>query len=114
MPIQYRPWGFYRILDEGQNFLVKMLEVFPGERTSLQYHNYRNEFWYVVEGEADVQLDGEATILSVRDSLFIPIGTTHRITNNSKSPLKIIEIQTGPGPFQEDDIIRIQDDYSRA
>lgn len=112
--ITYRPWGFYKELDIDTNFKVKYLEIFPGESTSLQYHKYRNEFLYVVEGEVEIIMDDEPIIFGVRDHTYIPNKMPHRITNNTNSPAKVIEISTGPGPFSEEDIVRLEDNYNRV
>ena len=47
------------------------------------------------------------------ESVFVPRGAIHRIQNNFKKPVKIIEIQTGP-ILKETDIIRFQDVYGRV
>lgn len=109
----YRPWGAYTVLDEGATYKVKQLLIYPGKRISLQYHYHRSENWTVASGVAEVFINGETRILKTSESMFIPSATQHRLTNPSKvKVLKIIEVQTGEY-LGEEDIIRIEDDYSR-
>ena len=108
-----RPWGTYTILDEGPNYKVKQLLIYPGKRISLQYHYHRSENWTVASGVAEVMLDDKIQVLKTSESIFIPAAARHRLTNPSKvKVLKIIEVQTGEY-LGEEDIIRLDDDYSR-
>ncbi|HPO48880.1 MAG TPA: mannose-1-phosphate guanylyltransferase/mannose-6-phosphate isomerase [Spirochaetota bacterium] len=109
----YRPWGSYTILDAGKNYQVKQLMINPKQKISLQYHKHRSETWTVVEGVAEVQLGEEIRTLHPSESIFIPANINHRITNPlSIESLKVIEVQTGRY-LEEDDIIRLEDDYKR-
>lgn len=108
-----RPWGTYYVLQDEPTYKLKRIEVNPGHRLSYQYHHHRQEFWTVVEGEATVVLEGEEHHLSYGQSIFIPQGSKHRIINNSEKLLVFVEVQTGTY-FGEDDIIRLEDDYSRT
>lgn len=109
----YRPWGAYTILDEGPNYKVKQLLVYPGKRISLQYHYHRSENWTVASGVAEVLLGDNIQVLKTSESVFIPAAVRHRLANPSKvKVLKIIEVQTGEY-LGEEDIIRLDDDYSR-
>ena len=112
MEIGERPWGRYFVLQDEPNFKVKRIVVNDGQRLSYQYHYHRQEFWTVVDGTAVVILDGEEHIVRYGESIFIPQGAKHRIENRSDAPLVFIEVQTGTY-FGEDDIVRIEDDYSR-
>ncbi len=107
-----RPWGKYYVLADEPNYKLKRIEVLPGTRLSYQYHHHRQEFWTIVEGEANVVLDGDDHPLSYGESIFIPQGSKHRIENNSDKLLVFVEVQTGTY-FGEDDIVRLQDDYQR-
>lgn len=108
-----RPWGTYTILDEGPNYKVKQLLIYPGKRISLQYHYHRSENWTVASGVAEVLLDDKIQVLKTSESIFIPAAVRHRLANPSKvKVLKIIEVQTGEY-LGEEDIIRLDDDYSR-
>ena len=108
-----RPWGWYDVIDEGNRFKVKNIEVKPGKSLSLQVHHHRAEHWVVVEGTAMVQLNDAKQLLGENQSTFIPLGCKHRLSNPGKIPLKIIEVQSGPY-LEEDDIERFDDDYGRT
>jgi mannose-1-phosphate guanylyltransferase/mannose-6-phosphate isomerase len=107
-----RPWGSFEILEEGQFFKVKKIEVNPMSQLSLQSHKKRAEHWIVVEGNAEVISGNKKIVLKQNESTFIPRNTQHRLTNKSSKPLKIIEVQTG-SYLGEDDIIRFKDKYGR-
>ena len=111
--IEGRPWGTYEILDEGVGFQVKRLTVRAGESLSLQVHKYRAEHWVVVKGEAFVTRGENTLTLEENESTFISQGEKHRLENKTDSNLEIIEVQSG-SYFGEDDIVRIEDKYSRA
>jgi mannose-1-phosphate guanylyltransferase/mannose-6-phosphate isomerase len=108
----WRPWGWFETLVDGPRFHVKQLQVDPGHRLSLQMHYHRSEHWVVVEGAATVTRGDETFLLHESESAFIPAGTKHRLANEGKLPLKIVEIQVG-AYFGEDDIIRLTDDFGR-
>ena len=112
LEIGERPWGKYYVLQDEENFKVKRIDVNPGQRLSYQYHFKRQEFWTVVQGEAVVTLEGEEHILKYGESIFIPLGAKHRMENRGTEMMSIIEVQTGTY-FGEDDILRLEDDYSR-
>ena len=109
----YRPWGGYSSILEGDRFQVKRLFVKPGKRLSLQRHHHRAEHWVVVRGTAEVTRDDEVTMLSENESIYLPLGCTHRLANPGKIVLELIEVQTG-SYLGEDDIIRIEDEFGRA
>ena len=109
-----RPWGSFAILDEGENYKVKRLEVLPGKRLSYQRHSRRAEHWYVVRGTAKVTLNDAEILVPTGEALDIPLGAAHRIENSAADEkLVIIETQTGDY-FGEDDIERLDDDFGRA
>ena len=109
----YRPWGGYSSVLNGDRFQVKRLFVKPGKKLSLQKHHHRAEHWIVVRGTADVTIDGTITTLSENQSIYLPLGCTHRLANPGKIELELIEVQTG-SYLGEDDIIRIEDEFGRA
>ena len=109
----YRPWGGYSSILGGDRFQVKRLFVKPGKRLSLQKHHHRAEHWVVVRGTAEVTRDGEVIMLSENQSIYLPLGCTHRLANPGKILLELIEVQTG-SYLGEDDIIRIEDEFGRA
>jgi mannose-1-phosphate guanylyltransferase/mannose-6-phosphate isomerase len=109
----YRPWGYYESIDAGERFQVKRIMVKPGEALSLQMHHHRAEHWVVVSGTARVTRGEEVKLLSENESTYIPIGTKHRLENPGKTPLFLIEVQSG-GYLGEDDIVRFDDRYQRS
>lgn len=108
-----RPWGTWTVLREGKDYKVKLIEVRPGHRLSLQSHRHRSEHWVVVSGKARVLLDGQVLELSPLESAVIGVGAVHRLENPGSHPLVIVEVQTGE-ILSEEDIIRLEDDYQRA
>ena len=107
-----RPWGYYQSVDEGAQHQVKRIVVKPGGRLSLQKHYHRAEHWIVVRGIAEVTLDDKVSAVHEKESVYVPIGSTHRLANPGKIDLELIEVQTG-SYLGEDDIIRIEDIYNR-
>jgi mannose-6-phosphate isomerase-like protein (cupin superfamily) len=107
-----RPWGSFTVLDEGEGYKVKRIEVLPGKRLSYQKHAQRAEHWMVVRGTAKVTLDGEEIILKTGEVVDIPVGAAHRIENPGDVRMIFIEIQRG-SYLGEDDIVRLQDDFGR-
>jgi mannose-1-phosphate guanylyltransferase/mannose-6-phosphate isomerase len=108
-----KPWGAYQVLDEGEGYQVKWLDISPGKRLSYQSHSRRSEHWTVVAGTATVTLDDQVREIPAGGDIFIPLGGRHRIENRTRALVRIIEVQTG-GYLGEDDIIRFEDDYGRA
>jgi mannose-1-phosphate guanylyltransferase/mannose-6-phosphate isomerase len=109
----HRPWGSYQSVDNGERHQVKRIIVKPGNRLSLQKHHHRSEHWIVVRGAARVTVDETVKTVHENESIYIPIGATHRLENPGKILLELIEVQTG-SYLGEDDIIRIEDDYRRT
>ncbi|WP_036291310.1 mannose-1-phosphate guanylyltransferase/mannose-6-phosphate isomerase [Methylosinus sp. PW1] len=109
----FRPWGFYQSVDSGDRHQVKRIVVKPGARLSLQKHFHRAEHWIVVKGTAEVGRDEETLLVHENESVYLPIGCIHRLSNPGKIDLEIIEVQTG-SYLGEDDIVRLADLYSRA
>ena len=112
-PAVHRPWGYYQSVHSGDRFQVKRITVNPGAKLSLQMHYHRAEHWVVVNGTALVTRDDETVLLRENESIFVPLGCTHRLENPGKMPLNLIEVQSGPY-LGEDDIVRIEDVYNRV
>jgi mannose-1-phosphate guanylyltransferase/mannose-6-phosphate isomerase len=108
----HRPWGYYDSVDMGERFQVKRIVVRPGGTLSLQKHMHRAEHWVVVRGTAEVTIGEEVRLVHENQSVYIPMGTVHRLANQGKIPLEIVEVQTG-SYLGEDDIIRLEDVYKR-
>jgi mannose-1-phosphate guanylyltransferase/mannose-6-phosphate isomerase len=109
----YRPWGYYQSIDHGSRYQVKRIVVRPGGRLSLQKHYHRAEHWIVVRGAAEVTLNGTLQLVHENESIYLPIGSDHRLANPGKIDLELIEVQTG-SYLGEDDIVRIEDVYNRS
>jgi mannose-1-phosphate guanylyltransferase/mannose-6-phosphate isomerase len=109
----YRPWGYFENLDSGPGFLVKRIMVKPGAALSLQKHRHRAEHWVVVSGTARVTRGTEVSLIERNQSVYIPLGATHRLENPSPDEsLHLIEVQSGD-TISEDDIVRFEDRYHR-
>ena len=108
-----RPWGTYTVLTEGKGFKVKLVEVLPHKRLSLQRHKLRSEHWVVVEGIAKITNGKKVHLLKSNESAYIPKEGMHRLENPGLFNLKIIEVQCGHY-LEEDDIERLDDDYGRT
>jgi mannose-1-phosphate guanylyltransferase/mannose-6-phosphate isomerase len=109
----YRPWGSYEGIDLGERFQVKRITVNPGGKLSLQMHHHRAEHWVVVSGTAMVTCGDVEKLLVENESVYIPIGSKHRLENPGKMPLHLIEVQSG-AYLGEDDIVRFEDIYKRS
>ena len=106
-----RPWGWFKVLQRGEEYCVKELYVEPDKRISLQFHRHRTEDWVIVKGNGLIQHGTLETECKVGDTFFIPIEQRHRITGGEKG-ITIIEVQRGK--CVEDDIVRLEDDYNRV
>jgi mannose-1-phosphate guanylyltransferase/mannose-6-phosphate isomerase len=109
----YRPWGHYQDIDIAPRYRVKRIVVKPGSKLSLQKHFHRSEHWIVVTGTAEVTLGVDVRIVHENESVYIPIGSIHRLANPGKIPLELVEVQAG-SYLGEDDIVRINDVYGRG
>lgn len=107
-----RPWGAFTVLEIGNGFKIKLVEVNPGSSLSLQYHNKRSEHWVVVEGKAEIVNGKNKSIFEANQSTYIPVKCVHRLSNPGKSILRIVEVQAGIY-LEEDDIIRLKDNFGR-
>ena len=110
--VYYRPWGRYVNLFEGKNFLVKELTVNSKSSISLQKHFHRSEHWMISQGKPKITINNNKFFKKKNETVFIPTGAIHRIENNFKKPVKIIEVQIG-AILRESDIVRYQDIYGR-
>ncbi|HVF10589.1 MAG TPA: mannose-1-phosphate guanylyltransferase/mannose-6-phosphate isomerase, partial [Abditibacteriaceae bacterium] len=109
----YRPWGSYEGVDRGERFQVKRLVVNPGAVLSLQVHHHRSEHWVVVSGTAEITIDDTVQLVTENESVYVPLGASHRIYNPGRIPLHLIEVQSG-SYLGEDDIVRLEDVYGRS
>ena len=109
----HRPWGSYVNLFNGKEFLIKELFVKPKGILSLQKHHHRAEHWVVTQGRPKITLNKKYFTMKPDETVFIPLGSIHRIENPYKKPVKIIEAQVG-SILKETDIVRYQDVYGRV
>jgi mannose-6-phosphate isomerase len=112
--VEERPWGSFEVLADGAaHSKVKYLTVRPGRRLSYQSHEHRAEHWVVVQGTAEVTVDGVTRTVATGESVDVPRGAKHRCANPGDVDLVFVEVQQGDY-FGEDDIVRYEDDFGRA
>ena len=114
-----RPWGKYREVLREAHYVVKLLVIEAGKRTSLQAHSYRRENLVVTKGLLHLEIQQGGYILYPGNHFVIPPGWTHRLradTNNGEC--QIVEVWTPSSSdfpiLDELDIIRHEDDFGRA
>jgi mannose-1-phosphate guanylyltransferase/mannose-6-phosphate isomerase len=110
---EYRPWGSATLLEAGRFYKIRRVTVLPGKKLSYHMHYHRSEHWIVVNGTATVVMDGKETLISSNESVFVKNGCRHRLQNNGKMLLQVIEVQSGLY-LEEDDIVRFEDDFGRS
>ena len=110
--LEERPWGCYEVLFDTVYCKVKEIIVQPGQRLSYQSHKHREENWTVTQGILTVVLNDKEHTVYPGESISIPLGAKHRAWNKTAKAVHFIEVQTGDY-FEEDDIIRYEDDYER-
>ena len=108
----HRPWGTYTVLEDTPGYKIKRIEVKPGKKLSLQKHFHRNEHWIVVSGTATVTVENKTYLVRPNESTYIKMGEIHRLENEGKIPVVLIEAQVGQYTG-EDDIVRIEDDFEK-
>jgi len=106
-----RPWGKFRSFPHHEASSIKVITVAPGGVLSLQYHNKRSEFWVALDEGLEITVGDKIWKPSINEEIFIPVKTAHRVQNTGKNPARILEIWLGPS--EENDIIRLQDNYGR-
>ena len=109
----YRPWGHYKNIFRGKNFLLKELTVNKLSSISLQKHYHRSEHWTITSGKPKITLDKKIFFKKINESIFIPKGSIHRIENIYNESVKIVEAQLGH-ILKETDIVRYKDVYGRV
>ncbi|MGC5585107.1 phosphomannose isomerase type II C-terminal cupin domain [Ornithinimicrobium sp. W1665] len=106
-----RPWGQFRQFVGNETVTVKIITVEPGHRLSLQRHRRRSELWHVVDGPVEVWVDGDRWTAETGQDVWVPRGSTHRLGNPGRMPARVLEVAFGD--FDEADIERLEDDYTR-
>ncbi|MGO9343339.1 MAG: phosphomannose isomerase type II C-terminal cupin domain [Acidimicrobiales bacterium] len=107
-----RPWGEFCVLSEEPDHKVKRLTVSAGCRLSYQTHAHRSEHWFIVSGVGTATIDGVDLDIAPGSCVDVPVGAAHRVTSTGPADLVLIEVQHGES-FEEDDIVRLDDDYGR-
>lgn len=110
--VDQRPWGDFQQLVCNETVTVKIITVRPGHRLSLQRHRHRGEMWQVVDGPMDITVDDRQWSAKTGETIWVPRGATHRMGNTGTQPARLLEVAFGH--FDEDDIERLEDDYSRG
>lgn len=110
--VETRPWGQFQQFVANERVTVKVITVQPGHRLSLQRHAHRGEFWHVLDGPVDIEVDGDAFTAAAGDQVWVPVSSTHRMGNSGPAPVRVLEIAFGD--FDEADIERLADDYPRG
>lgn len=110
--VESRPWGRFELLVLNSPVTVKVITVLPGQRLSLQRHSHRDEWWQIIDSSLHVELDGVASHPRPGERVWIPRGTAHRVGNQGAVPGRFLEIALGA--FDEQDIVRLEDDYARV
>jgi cytidyltransferase-like protein len=110
-PSETRHWGKFVTYYENQHTKVKRLILSPGKSISMQYHDYRSEFWFIENGSGKVftMVNGaevELCLLNKDDRHHVNKGQWHRLQNVGLSDLHVIEIQYGDR-CDESDIVRL-------
>ncbi len=111
MFVSERPWGDFEQFVVNEPVTVKIITVNPGQRLSLQTHEQRAEFWQAIDNPLEVTVGEETRTVTKGEKVWVPQGAVHRMANAGDQPARILEI--GFGHFDEEDIVRLEDDYSR-
>lgn len=116
-PLEYqetRPWGSFRRLVHDETCTVKLITVNPGERLSLQSHRHRSEQWLFLDPGGVVEIDGVTSCPEVGETCFIACGAKHRLAATAEAPAPVRVVEMAFGAFDEDDIVRYDDQYGRT
>ena len=106
-----RPWGRFLTVHTAPGLWVKTITINPWSQLSLQIHEHRDEFWHSPEGRIHAEIGNDHIILQDNEVYHVPAGVRHRLINPSHYELSLVEVATG-NP-EENDIIRLEDDYGR-
>ena len=108
--VESRPWGNFLNLAFNENVTVKLIWVDKGKKNSLQTHEKRDEYWRVMKGKVNAYIEDSIHTLNEGDIARIKDHQKHRFEGLDKENL-ILEISRGE--FDEEDIVRLEDDYGR-
>lgn len=105
-----KPWGNFERFTCNAPSTVKILEIEPNNRLSLQSHQHRDELWVMLDEGATVEIGDLKSALNRGEKIFVPRGVKHRIYS-ANNKVRVLEISFGI--FNENDIIRYEDDFGR-
>jgi mannose-6-phosphate isomerase len=106
-----RPWGTFKQYANNEDCTVSLMSVLPGQRLSLQSHTGRAELWIVIDDGAVVQVGDSIAEYKAGDEVWIPANERHRLSCKGDKPVRVLEVAFGN--WQQDDIKRYEDDYTR-
>lgn len=106
-----RPWGHFDQFTKNENTTIKVHFFKRNSAWSLQYHNHRAEFWRILSGHPIVTVGKKKTKAKPGDEFMVPRLSKHRIESRNDD-VRLLEICYGP--FDERDIVRLEDKYGRA
>lgn len=106
-----RPWGSFKQFANNEDCTVSLMTVLPGQRLSLQSHTGRAELWIVIDDGAVVQTGDTIKEYKAGDEIWITANERHRLSNQGSKSVRVLEIAFGN--WQQEDIVRYEDDYKR-
>lgn len=106
-----RPWGFFKQFANNEDCTVSLMTVLPGQRLSLQSHTGRAELWIVIDDGAVVQTGNTIKECKAGEEIWIPANERHRLSCRGSESVRVLEVAFGN--WQQDDIMRYDDDYNR-
>ncbi|MGC5585460.1 phosphomannose isomerase type II C-terminal cupin domain [Ornithinimicrobium sp. W1665] len=109
--VERRPWGRFQQFATNEPVTVKIITVEPGHRLSLQRHGHRAEMWHVLDGPVDVTVGERRWSVAAGEDVWVPGGAVHRLGNSGDRTARLLEVAFGD--FDEADIERLEDDYTR-
>jgi len=109
--VDFRPWGKFTQYTHNQQTTVKIIEVKPQGKLSVQRHKNRDELWVPLDVGLYALIAEETIRMLPNQEYFIPRGTVHSVENLSICDCRFLEIAFGH--FDEDDIERLEDKYGR-
>lgn len=103
--IAYRHWGHYEVLSQANGFKVKCVTIYPGQTIYCHSHELRSEHWSIVRGKAHITLGEQCAQYGTNESIYVPQGVPHEVSNLEEEPLVIIEVGIGE-IIAESDMVR--------
>lgn len=110
--IFYTSWGIKETLNRSEGYMVRKVTIFPGKSLSMHKHEKRNEHWSIVSGTATITMNGQTKEYGGNDSIFVPVGTFHKISNETAKDLVVIEVCVGTSAGSKTgDMVPALDDF---